>query len=352
MRKVNHTTTFLLIFVVALLNHSCKNHITEVIEFDSFEIEKDIVAQDAKWINNYSSISPQIIDSILFLIDMYNENYFYFYNLNNHELLTSFGNRGKGPDEYYDLPESKEFSYKEGEKVFFYLMGRGKGRINEISKINLLESLMSGKMVIEEKIEISYKIPSNFIFNLDDSIYVGSGRDERGTIFLYNVERDSIFKWQKRTKLKGFGTVHEKSKFLVNNEHIKVSPDRKRIVSRLTYLKRIHIYDNEGDIIRILIDKNNKGLDLSSRIPTCKSNDFYGHHSISSKHILVYNSSYNRVEYNQINEIYIFDYSGNAIAKFNLDRFIYGLVMDWNTNRLYGYDNENDHFVFYQLTGL
>lgn len=352
MRKVNYTITLLLLLVIALLFQNCTNHEVEVIEFDSFELEKDLVAQDAKWINNYSSISPQIIDSILFLIDMYNKDYFYFYNLNNQELLTSFGKRGKGPDEYYDLPESKEFSYKEGEKVFFYLLGRGKGRINEISKINLLESLKSKKMVIEEKIELSHKIPCSFIFKLNDTIYAGSGRDERGSLFLYNIERDTIFKWQERTELKGYGDVHKKNKFHANMETIKVSPDRQKIVSRLTYLKRIHIYNNNGDILRILQDKNNKGFNLSSPSITNRYNDFYGHHSISNKYILVYNSSYNRVEYNQINEIYILDYSGKSIAKFNLDRFIYGLAMDWNTNRLYGYDNENDHFVFYQLAGF
>ena len=62
MRKVNHTITLLLLLVITLLNHNCKNHNAEVIEFDSFDLEEDLVAQDAKWINNYSSIDPQIIE--------------------------------------------------------------------------------------------------------------------------------------------------------------------------------------------------------------------------------------------------------------------------------------------------
>ena len=353
MRKNYFIILFILLLVIIPLYQSCINNSGKIVEFDSFSIEKNLIAHEANWINNNSNLHMQIFDSILLVIDMYNEHYFYFYNINSQKLLTSFGKKGKGPDEFFNIPEVLDFYRAEENEIYFYLVDQAKRGIIEVK---LLTSIKSNKIVSNEIIEFSYKIPGIFLYKLNDSIYAGSGEDNRGSLFLYNIKRDSIIKWQKRTKIKGYGYIYLDNKLNGSQEYIKVSPDRKKIVSRFYFLKRIHIYDNKGDIITIIQDKNKGGLDFSSPHVSSKNNDRYRLSILSNEFFLIVNSSLpsnrDRNKGQQIMEILIFNYSGKAVAKYKLDRLGFVFTMDWKMNRLYTYDDENGEFIYYNLTGF
>ncbi len=72
----------------------------------------------------------------------------------------------------------------------------------------------------------------------------------------------------------------------------------------------------------------------------------------SDKYILIVNAKTTFTGELPNTEILIFDYSGKAIAKYELDRFVYSYAMDWENFRLFCYDDFEDVFLSYDFWEL
>lgn len=352
MRNKYLAIQFIILFILLPINQRCKNFTEKEIIFDSFHIEKNLISIEADWIINNDGLRMQIFDSILLVFDELNEHFFYFYNLNNHKLLASFGKKGKGPNEFVRPPEVLGSFRSENNEIYFFLNDQFQ---NEMVEVKLLESINSRRIVTQETFNLSYKLPIRILTRINDSIFAGTGNDKRGSLFLYNYKQDSIINWQKRVKTKGFGYIHKDNEFIINQEYIKVRPDKQKIVGIFHSLKRIHIYNPEGDIETIIIDKDQGDLDFSSEKALFNNIKYYYPSILSDKYILIVNTLSTGKDWGKDQskiEILIFDYSGKAVANYKLDRWVLGYTMDWKLNRLYAYDLNNDKFVYYNLTGL
>jgi len=350
--SINKFAGFIILIMILFLSCQKKKSVKTVV-FDTFPIEKNLVSHEINWINNFQSYNMCIYDSILFVME-FRKPFFSFYNINNHKLLASFGKRGKGPDEFLQVPDQCKFFRPDNNEIYFYLIDQQK---DEIIEAKLLSSIKSKKIVSQKIAKLSYKLPSVLIKRINDSVYAGTGYDKRGSIFFYNMKQDSVIKWTKRFDIKGHGFVHRDNKLRVNQEYIYISPDRQKIISRFLLLKRIHIYDNQGDILVRIEDKNKGNLDFSSMTATSKIKERYHPIILSNEYILVINNiATNRFSEEDKDqkrkEILVFDYSGNAVAKYKLDGLVYGYAMDWNTKRLYSWDELTGKFVYFDLEGL
>lgn len=349
MRNITLAPLFVIIFLLLMFFQACKKDPKEVI-FDSFPIEKDLISHEIDWIKNiHITNSIEIYDSILLIIDFRNKHLIYTYNINSKKFLGSFGERGKGPNEFINTPGTFPEFRTEGKEIYFRLSDLGK---RELYDIKLFESSESNKIKIAKTFIIPPELPLKNYHFLNDSIIAGTDMNNNGSLFFFNINKDHIVKWQKRTKV--YTSVHPNHKFLINREQIWISPDKQKIVGILIYPKIINVYNNQGDFVKIIKDHEQPELHFS--LPymgniLAKNAQYYNEVLLSNEYIIVNNQKIIAKPYPK-NEILIFNYSGQPIARYQLDITTFSIAVDWDKYLLYAYDYYYDKFVYYNLEGL
>jgi hypothetical protein len=336
---------------INLLFISCsKNH--EVLkEFESFPIEKELVGQELDWKSCNYPAHLMIYDSILTVADAANENLLYFFDLNSDTFLGSVGKKGKGPDEMVSEPWLLP-SYRENEKEIFFKFVNQETRTR--CEVELFNSIKSKKIIYSNEKKLSSMLPDLIADELSDSIVVGSyrGHNFEEGVFLFDENNEEILNNQKRLKL-DYSLDNETYDY-VTQEWLKVSRNKQRIVGTFLHLKKIHLYDNQGNINLVIKDKNSEHLDVSNKGPDIILNNpvYYCCSHLSNKYIYIVNR--NELLTDKLSkphsEVLVFSYNGDPIVKYELDRVVTSRsAIYFKNNRLYAWDEFSFAFVYFDL---
>ncbi len=278
-----------------------------------------------------------VIDSFLISNEIFSNKIFKLYDLRTGNLLSNFINKGKGPNEmlfphllnYYDSDCFTTFDSNSKELIYFSL--------NEIRNQNF-------QFPRKEKIEFTTK--KSFVTKsqlLNDSMLLCTGFFEKGQYCLYNLNSKNNeyflnYPYDEKHKIET-----NETKGLAFQGEISVKPDRKK-------------FANATDGIIEICELQSAGIKLISRkifyLPEYQviqnqaarnSSQPYSFHSITSTDSFVFMIYSGRSmkefgeEYYAGNNLLVFDWEGNPVINFILDRYLKRFVLDVSQMKIYGY---------------
>ncbi len=130
--------------------------------------------------------------------------------------------------------------------------------------------------------------------------------------------------------------------------HLQVAQDGNVIVGTYAALQRFNIYNGEGDLKISVANNIVPRFNPSDGYFWEKNKSFYFRSILTKNYILIINEDRFLREMNN-SKLLVFDYSGKAIAEYNLDCIIRNGVYDQNAHRLYAFDLSNYRTVFFEL---
>ncbi|BDD08462.1 hypothetical protein FUAX_08940 [Fulvitalea axinellae] len=299
-----------------------------------------------KEINNFFKVSgTQLIakDSLLLMKNRSNEGFFAIYRLPEFELLSQFGKLGRGPGEF-SFPA---VGPSEDENRLAYIMATSNSELYSLDR-----NLELKKMNIPFPKKFKKFSDDKQIHGVSDRefYYVESTKNGKG-LFHFKLENDSA----KNRLLHSLSYMKNRKGWANYIGDFGANVAKKRAVYAYKYSKRVVFFDLENGTKRTLVFKNNdepkkKGTNL---LGPSNVTHYWG---ISAQKEYVYLCYSGRTPIQVGNENdktggYIFveqyDWNGNPIRKFRLDRWGY-LCVDNKEEKiiLVSYVEEHPFFVY------
>lgn len=132
------------------------------------------------------------------------------------------------------------------------------------------------------------------------------------------------------------------------NSNNTFKPDGTKIVQAMIRLPQLNIVDVQtGEVVGYRL---NYGLDLSVFKGKKQLRNFYG--LVQADDNYIYALYWGKVQWGDINTIYVFDWSGNLIDKLKVDHYISSIWLDMVRNRFYIIESKTDDVFYYDLDEL
>lgn len=295
-----------------------------------------------------------IKDSLLFSLDTHATSFLALTNINNSELEGVYCPKGRSWAEPISMLPLQEF-YSEGGDVKSYLFSYVDAKLFEW---NISESLAQGKTIYDTIVQIDHGKkgywPIGSYYRLDGRkiIVLDTNQIPRENTMV-DVPRYEIFdlvSGQCIVRYDLFNHVELESKFpeFSNKEFLGMvdclKPDRKKLVFAMAYFPRINILDLESGEVRGFRLKDAPRFNPSKKVwcfSSIQADDQYIYALYYGKE--VDNSNYDAAP----NLLYVFDWEGELVRKFKLDRHVTDLWLDRELRKLYLYHRaRNDLFVY------
>jgi hypothetical protein len=337
-----------IIFVLVLFSQ-CRND--ETVFFSSFTNEEKLIGKPIDWVPNIKAMDFLIVDSLLLIVDDADEFYLSIYNRYRKQLLCKLFHKGKGPNELFNKPwlVGDAPQGMTTDKIVVDDPGREERLILDIK-----ESILAKKPIISKK----YHIPNLFTNGhyVNDSIIIQTFDGENG----YRLKYFNLENSQELDKPNHLNSIENKfiRKYGLSAKMTKIipSPDKKYLVGLFYHHKRIYLYSNEGKLLKIFQDKKSYGTMFSEAIQSPRDLEklpiLFSNCLLSKDYMIVICE--NRLSGETgLTSLYVFDYSGNPLYKYDLDRHIFSeCFFDWSSSTLYAFDIYNFEIVSYNLDGL
>lgn len=331
---------------ICFLMGCSSHHKTKEVLLDKYPIEKELKHTSIDWINNYCTGAIYTFDTILFIIDHCSDEAMHFYDLKSESIITSVGKKGKGPNEFPTTPNTEGLWYESKNDIIFQIKDFSKQSFAFLSLNKIINSqdIIPVNMVSFPEI---YNWQSASLIN--DSTCVGTASIEKGSLFFYNFNTKT-YDW-KSERTRRTSQIHPMNEFLWDTEDLRVKRDLSQFVGTFRYLKKIHIYDDNGNLLAKISEKDELTTQDFS-IPLFSSENetmlYYGNAILGESVFCVINYRFSR-KTNYNSELLVFDYDGNPLAKYILDLPIQQGTVDYTNSRFIGYSIEVDSFITYQL---
>lgn len=287
------------------------------------------------------------------------------FSLDNYSYLSSYGRSGQGPNEFAAISAVIQDGAKDQPYLTFYDWGKKqitKYDINNLINYDLSEELYDKNYILPPEIIQTHQI----FFSEKDSNLVGFAGLNRGKLFLYNTNRDSITKITPFIPTIGEGVDSNYDMGKLYRGSIAQNNIKKRIVVASRLFKQIEIYDydlnlqfatrygeNDDIIIQKLEDRNEIRSSSDSRLN-------YTDLDFSSNRIYVYYENRTLQEMNDgvctDSQIHSYDWEGNPKTLFKIEDCPNFIAYDHLNNRFLGVftirnqgDDEESILRYYQL---
>ena len=305
---------------------------------------------------NYGWIAAY--DSLMFFMNSKLPNQFFnVFNIDTGEELGTFCNKGSGPEEAASVAPIFQL-FKEGNELKTLLFAPYEERL---LIWNITQSLEQGKTVLDRIIPYAWRDENkgacyNEMFLQDSNTLL-----TKVSAFPINDDDATLPFFQKRTldtnkSLKDYQSYKQTIKnkelpllpecFFNSNNTFK--PDGTKIVQAMIRLPQLNIVDVQtGEVVGYRL---NYGLDFSIFKGEKQLRNFYG--LVQADDNYIYALYWGKVQWGDINTIYVFDWSGNLIDKLKVDHYISSIWLDTVRNRFYIIESKTDDVFYYELDEL
>jgi len=334
---------------------SCKKEAYKTITINEFPKSEKLVGKPIEEISVLASGNVNLIcvDSFL-VVQKSNEPVIQIYNNKTFELLAEFGKKGRGPEEYIfpNLLNQTSFdSTNSSPVVCIYDHNR-----RRFFKVNILYAVenMVDKIYTEVPIP-KYNKYFTYFFYRDDDLMIAT--PENGSRFVIYKDSTSSYKDVPFIPTPDF-TIPEPELTSVYRSASFVDIDRGLMVSAPLYMGEIDFFDLDGNYLSSSIFSPREALkkDLANYNRASYDPKYHIVELHANKNFVIafnYNNNQGSLKdkdsYTLSNHsIMVFDWQGNPIKKFVLDKryFIKSFAVDWGGNRFYGYcSDENEHNI-------
>lgn len=316
--------------------------------FDKFEDVKSIkhVTIPLKENNFFSRVSNIYInEDKLILSDESEEFYFSIYDLRKRAIVSKTGRKGQGPNEIVGLPQS--VSVMNRNNFFFYEIERKK-----IFDVKISES--NNSLLTERKINIKGKYFE--IQPLSNNRYIAVGLIEEGRYALINSLGDEISYHFDYPAFKGDEKFSNFHKAMAFQGRLLSRPDGNRFVftattSELLEILKINkdnsivkVYDFKGVFADFIPEGDGKNT-ISAAIKRTSKVCFINSCCTNRYIYILYSGRI--IENNFLNAfkgniVYVIDWNGNPVARYNLDIDVKCIAVSADDKTLYAIAEQDD----------
>jgi len=319
-------------------------------ELETIIIKEKDFQNDETIIGEYVEISPVplcpenilIIDSLLIIKngDMCDDDFFYLYNKNNNNFFSSFGKRGRGPNEFLSVKMGGQYLKNDSTIKIWVHDRRG------FKLININRSIETKKIFIDDKLlYISRDFhPIIDAFLLPNGDIVGKSLSQSGRLFYHNTYNDST-RWVEYFPKVRKLPFDENMKDNLYIGPTRISHDNSRIVSALELFKRIDVFTAKTDhLFSLAFDDSPENPDFfinpDDPIPSNLMHYYYDLF-LTEKYIYALNINISEGELNKgmdsgYSELHVFSWEGKPITLYRLNHLIYSITIDEDDGYLYG----------------
>ncbi len=334
--------TIILLTILFLTSCGTKNEKDSII-VDSFPINTKLIGTVVKIpVNILSPSGICIIDDKLVVYDNVKNDLFKVFKLPNLDYLFSWGNIGRGPDEFIFI----DGNYFRAFKNELELVDHGR-----LKRLLINSDGLSTKSVIKLP---QLQNPINHLQRINDSIYISDNIFTDGEFehFLINVNTNKIIRKFGKYPDDGLNIKNNVEKYQIYSKSNISSLNGEKFVVFYMYFNRIKIYNSQGEIQKIIFlrDEEIKKYSVENRdnnpmyfaIPYATEKYFY---------VLRFNQTEDEIFKNIDNfkpELLIWDWDGNPVAQCKLDKPVIYFAVSEKFKKLYGTNlmKENEIYVF------
>ena len=333
-----------LALMILLLGTGCSTEtsISNVVEYEDFQKEFKLKSEVEEWLDLWECSDLRIYGKILVAIDFKRERIFHVYNLETKKLIGSFGRFGNGPNEYSRAPKFTSVYSYEGIDLIIQIYDHNR---KTLQNINLTKSIEDGYVSETSKIKFpdisaaySFMLNDSMVFDRDSSILLI--RNPLTGELTYNHEAVHLPQ-----------SLPEKHEKIARYMYLEKAPNIDTIVSSFNIIKRLHIYNTKGELLKVIKEPGEHIFNTGKRDIYENNLIHFTRTFLSEKYILVLNQ--NRIiGEGTSGELLLFDYEGNALCKYELDCYIYFGGVDWESKRFYTQDIVGGSMVSFALPGI
>ncbi len=328
-----------------LMSHCIKNNIDSPLEEFNSEVilEANVIDIDKELgFPGIITNSPRYL--ILQDISLQDNSYFIIIDKHSGLTINNFGLKGKGPDELLH-PITLDYLYDN--KIGIY------DAVNIKYYVYSLDNLISDRpLQVEKKVDGSIQTPiqgDRFmkVVSINDSLFVGMWSHPEGRYCLFNNEKKvkkllyPDFPYDKKHE--------EESRYIKSfafQYNLKISPDRTKLCAASLSCGHLELFNISGDSLTKYLDKLYY-LPLYEKFPSDKvlgavffkeSLPGFNYLDVTDKHIYLSFPSMKKDIVHQVavNEYILkYDWNGNAITKYKVDRPIGFFTVDDRNQKIY-----------------
>ena len=279
-------------------------------------------------------VDMKIMGSLLVMNEMFSDKIFKLFNVENGNLLGKYINKGKGPLEVlypgnFSICDNASFvQYDRGTKQLDFFSVT----TNKIPKIEFVK---------RHKIEMN----EYNVYPITDSTFLFTGFFQNGRYCMYNLRSGKSSVSGTYPEYKEIKRINDGNKALVFQPHISINPNRKQFASfegRIAYFEILDI-DVKGvkkHFAKSYFDPIMS--DVKGEVGFTKENPFTFHSVYSSnRYIYVIYSGRSRRDFGEEcyagGNLLVYDWNGNPVVNYKLDRFLKIMTLDLIKMVAYGF---------------
>ena len=337
---MKNISIILLIFFVYSCSYQKNDNELKKIELNrmSFPDSSKLIGQNIMLDSILSPRAYYTIRDSLFLIINRDTSPFYCFLYSKRKLLVKFARRGRGPNELLSASfVSTMYNYSNSGEIYLY-----DGKTKRLFEYNI-DSLIKNQNYTPKRISL----PDN-VFNfskMNDTCYICYNSFFINNKTLSN-NGERIYTYCPNTK----NSLQLKYKYFTPNVtkgFVLISPDKKKIIVPYYYEDRIDIFNNELTLIKYL-----KGPDFitpqyrlrfDNHVSFIKGKRYLGYNCCAYTNNAIYlvyvglNGIKRNVNFRKKPvEIFKFNWSGEPLHRYKLDRYIYTISISSDERKIYG----------------
>lgn len=306
-------------------------------------------AQPVDRIFKISETEMLVKDSFLIIKNRNEDCLFMALSFPDFKYLKSFGKIGNGPDEfqYASLFKSND------KKSSCYVYDQNRNNLYSINK-----NFDLARMPVSLSKNQKHFGDKQFYPLTDSSFLYAESTKEGKAIFQMNIKQDTTTLIKKVYNL-SFSSKHNNWASYIGD--FGANPQKQRMVYAYKYFKRLVFIDTKSMKIKTLIFKKKQNLEAGNEIKALGPDNVTHYWGISAQKNYVYflYSGRTPIEVsngfrNHINYIYVekFDWNGNPVCKYKLDRWGYFCVNEDENKIILASTTEDDPFYIYKIPSV
>lgn len=308
------------------------------------------------WAETSCPSKINVIKDLLIITDNCETDYLSIYDIGNEQLLTKTGRKGKGPNEFFGYPTISGQWIQKEDSIYFFLYDIGRRTFNSYNYNILRDDHVLHQNSVTKLPIIDSNI--DMVYYLDNNHMVCRTYNDKGKFFKFEIKSEEI-SWWELPDLQLDGYVHPSNRISIDGERIQFKPDQTNIVGTYRYLKRIHIYDGNYNLQKVIIDTLNYNKTNLRKLNYLKdlARWYYSTPYLTNNYIYILDNNFTVSDYLNDNEkgnsnLLVLNWDGDLKCMYVLDKPLILFAIDEIRNKLYGIQNGNSILVYYDLRSI
>lgn len=331
---------YYILFSILWLIYSCNSHNDIFYDLTSSkELKSDKILYETSEAGILTQL--QIEDSLLIAIDELGEKKFFVIDLISGEEVIRFGEKGRGPNEFYSPKFIANDKIVNKNSSFTTIYDNNSMRFSHIN-FKKLASDSSYKILSDN---FPAKIIGSTNLNLIKNKIIGksSSSEESGMFFIYDIHHEKHI-WADYYPI--FENIKSGMRNYIYNVNLAANGNKNRIICGMTFMDIISVFDTTGHLIKSYQFSENTipDIDPVSKMIKSKSSVYFPRTFSTPDYCYFLRLGYNAndtIARKNGTILIKLNWEGDIVNSYKLDKYLYGFCIDEKKNKLLGIISED-----------